>query len=85
MVYHYYKDAFGYNDWDCSDIPRDIEEIVVCGTITSICVLTNVCLLKTYFPEVPIKVYANCCADLTPEVHQAALTCMKAIQVEVVE
>lgn len=84
-VFHLDKTQFGYDYWDDFKELKQADEIIVCGTITSICVLTNVALLKTYFPEVPIKVYANCVADITPERQAAALECMRAMQVEVIE
>lgn len=84
-VFHLNKNQFGYDYWDEFKALENADEIIVCGTVTSICVLTNIALLKTYFPEVPIKVYANCVADITPERQAAALECMRAMQVEVIE
>jgi len=59
-------------------------EIELIGLCTDICVITNALLLKTKMPEVLIKVDSSCCAGVTPESHEAALTVMRMCQVQVV-
>lgn len=59
-------------------------EIEFVGLCTDICVVSNVLLLKAYFPEVKMVVDAGCCAGVTPETHKAALETMKMCQIEVV-
>ena len=61
----------------------DVEEIVVVGLCTDICVISNALALKTAFPEIPVKVYSDLCAGVTPESHEAALLTMKMCQVDV--
>ena len=75
------KTSFGYAEWKYL-IP-DAEEIEVIGVCTDICVVSNVLILKAQFPEIPISVDANCCAGVTKESHDAALSTMKACQVNV--
>lgn len=58
-------------------------EITLCGLCTDICVVSNALLLKASFLETPIRVDASCCAGVTPESHQAALTTMKMCQVTI--
>lgn len=58
-------------------------EIEFVGLCTDICVVSNVLLLKAYFPEVKITVNASCCAGVTPESHSAALVTMKMCQIDV--
>ena len=53
------------------------------GLCTDICVVSNALLLKANFPEVNIAVDAACCAGVTVESHEAALTTMKMCQIEV--
>ena len=53
------------------------------GLCTDICVVSNALLLKAHFPEKAIRVDASCCAGVTPESHQAALTTMKMCQIEI--
>lgn len=53
------------------------------GLCTDICVVSNALLLKAYFPEMEISVDAFCCAGVTPETHEAALTTMRMCQINV--
>ena len=55
------------------------------GLCTDICVISNALLLKASFPEMPISVDANCCAGVTPELHEAALKVMKSCQIDILE
>lgn len=69
------------------DMIRDIErleEIHVFGLVTDICLITNVLMIKAFFPEIKIIVHADCCAGTTPEKHLMALEVMRSCQVEVV-
>lgn len=59
-------------------------EIEFVGLCTDICVVSNVLLLKAYFPEIRMIVDANYCAGVTPESHKAALTTMKMCQIDVI-
>ena len=61
-----------------------VEEILLIGVCTDICVISNALLLKAYLPEVPLKVAATCCAGVTPESHVQALEAMKPCQIEIV-
>lgn len=83
----YNKPAFG-----CKELAEDlrkenekqpIEEIELCGLCTDICVVSNALLLKAFLPEVPILVDASCCAGVTPESHENALTAMKMCQIRI--
>ena len=58
----------------------DIEEFQLIGVCTDICVISNAMILKAAFPEVPIKIIADCCAGVTPESHDNALAAMKVCQ-----
>lgn len=59
----------------------DIELIGLC---TDICVVSNALLLKANFLEAKVRVDASCCAGVTVESHNAALTTMKMCQVAVI-
>lgn len=67
------KNAVGNDDFD----------ITLIGLCTDICVVSNALILKANFPEKDIYVDANCCAGVTPETHNAALTTMKMCQINV--
>lgn len=75
------KPTFGYLNW------RDyqLEEVELVGLCTDICVVSNALIIKAMYPEIKVSVDASCCAGVTPESHQAALTTMKMCQVEVLE
>ena len=61
------------------------EVIELVGLCTDICVISNALLLKAHFPEKIIQVDASCCAGVTPESHQNALSAMKMCQIDVLE
>lgn len=58
-------------------------EIELIGLCTDICVVSNALLMKANFLETKVSVDASCCAGVTPESHNAALTTMKMCQVNV--
>lgn len=60
--------------------PFDLELIGLC---TDICVVSNALLLKANFPQQDILVDSTCCAGVTPQSHDAALTTMKMCQIQV--
>ena len=59
---------------------QDQVEIELIGLCTDICVVSNAILIKTRLPEVTVIVDASCCAGVTPESHEAALTTLKMCQ-----
>lgn len=74
------KPSFGYMNWK----EYDLENVELVGLCTDICVVSNALIIKATYPEISVKVDSSCCAGVTPESHQAALTTMKMCQVEVV-
>ena len=73
-----------------AEIVRDIflddpvDEVLLMGVCTDICVISNAMLIKAYCPEVRVTVDASCCAGTTPDNHKAALTTMKMCQINVI-
>ena len=63
----------------------DFDEIVMCGTCTDICVVSNAIILKTLKPDLKISVLGKACAGVTPEKHEAALNVMESCQINVVQ
>lgn len=63
---------------------KEIEEIVLVGLCTDICVISNALLLKAFVPEIPITVDASCCAGVTPESHRNALVAMRMCQINII-
>lgn len=60
-----------------------LDEVVLIGLCTDICVISNALLIKTYLPEVKVTVDAACCAGVTPESHENALRAMRMCQVNI--
>ena len=63
---------------------ENVEEITFIGLCTDICVISNVMLVKAFFPEIPLTVDAKACAGVTPESHRNALASMKTVQVKII-
>ena len=85
MDYWVTKSTYGYTHWE--DLPTfiaDADFIEVIGVCTDICVISNVLMLRSLYPTIPIVVDESCCAGLTPEKHRAALEVMKSCNVEVI-
>ena len=74
------KPNFGWPNW------RDekLEEVEMVGLCTDICVVSNALIIKAAFPDAVVKVDSACCAGVTPESHEAALTTMKMCQIDVI-
>ena len=76
------KKHFGYDVW--TDYIQEGDEVVMSGTVTSICVASNALAIKM-IENVEVTILADCCADLTKESHDAALTVMRACQCNIVK
>lgn len=72
--------VYNFMDYDA----EYIEEIILVGTCTDICVISNAMILKAAFPETPIKVISEACAGTTPEHHKNAIEAMKMCQIDVI-
>ena len=72
------KPTFGSKDLPA--LLADYDEIELMGLCTDICVVSNAIMLKAGLPEIPIHIDSSCCAGVTEESHQAALTTMKMCQ-----
>jgi nicotinamidase-related amidase len=59
------------------------EEIIICGFVTSICVLANAVILRAKFPNTKITVLKDLCAGITKKDHDAALEVLKMQQIDV--
>ena len=49
---------------------ENIDEIILCGFVSSICVISNALLLRAKFPNKNITIYDNLCADLDDNGHK---------------
>ena len=73
------KPNFGWPNW------RDeaLEAVELVGLCTDICVVSNALIIKATFPDANVTVDQSCCAGVTPESHEAALTTMRMCQIDV--
>ena len=74
------KPSFGYTGWG----ELALEAVELIGVCTDICVVSNALLLKANFLETKVSVDASCCAGVTVDSHNAALTTMRMCQVCVI-
>ncbi len=74
------KPNFGWTGW----ASETLEEVEIVGLCTDICVVSNALIIKATFPDAAVTVDKNCCAGVTPESHNAALTTMKMCQINVI-
>ena len=65
-------------DYSCDNI---LGQVTLIGVCTDICVISNAMLLKAALPEIDVTVDAACCAGVTPESHENALSAMAACQI----
>ena len=78
------KYTFGKIDWKEYLQGMEFEEIEICGFVSSICVLANAVILRATFPNMKITVDGSCIADITPEGQKAAIVCLKAQHIDVI-
>lgn len=77
------KPTFGFNDWKKYGLNKHFDEIVLVGTCTDICVVSNALAIKAACPETEVTVLADLCAGLSAEKHEAALEVMRSCQINV--
>lgn len=61
-----------------------LDEIILIGFCTDICVVSNALILRAKFPNKNITVMQNLCAGTTDKNHDAALDVMRSCQIDVV-
>ena len=64
-------------------IGEPLDEIIICGYCTSICVVSNALMLRAKYPNVKIIVKADLCGDIDEASHLAALKVMRNCQIDV--
>ena len=58
-----------------------VETVTLIGVCTDICVISNAMLIKAALPEIDVVVDAACCAGVTPQSHENALSAMAVCQI----
>ncbi len=74
------KPNFGWPNWK----EETLEEVELIGLCTDICVVSNALIIKATFPDAKVQVDRTCCAGVTPESHNAALTTMGMCQIDII-
>ena len=64
-------------------IGEKLDEIIICGYCTSICVASNAIMLRAKYPNVKITVRADLCGDVDEESHKAALKVLQMQQIDI--
>ena len=86
-----YKEVFkaGFGSFSISRglkdrYPGEEIEAEFVGLCTDICVVSNVLIMRAGYPNAKITVDSSCCAGVTPEAHEAALSTMRSCQIDVI-
>lgn len=77
------KPTFGSVELAEYVVSKEYTEVELIGLCTDICVISNAMLIKAFLPEVKVAVDALCCAGVTPESHNNALSAMAMCQIEI--
>lgn len=70
--------------WHDERDPGVVDEIVIVGGCTSICVMANAVLLRAACPNTVIKVRADLCFDIDEASHNAALAVLRNQQIDII-
>lgn len=62
---------------------ENLDEIVICGYDTAICVISNALLLRAKFPNTKITIMKDLCGCINEATHNAALTVAQCCQIDV--
>lgn len=65
-------------------IGEKLDEIILCGYCTSICVMANAVMLRAKYPNMKITVREDLCGDVNEVLHKAALKVLQMQQILVV-
>ena len=80
------KETFGSTDLAAELVAMNIDDeigsITFVGLCTDICVISNALCLKAALWETPIGVRPSCCAGVTPESHNNALSALQMCQID---
>jgi nicotinamidase-related amidase len=66
------------------DENKILDEIIICGFVTDICVISNALLLRAKFPNTKITVMKDLCAGTIDENHESALKVMTNCLIDII-
>ena len=85
LIEKIYMDFGHEDDYSSGEYGEPLEEIILCGYCTSICIASNALMLRASRPNTKIVVRADLCGDVDKESHEAALRVMRNCQIDIVE
>ena len=59
------------------------DEIIICGFVTDICVISNAITMRSAMPNVDITIVSDLCNGTSEDAHNAALTVAKSCHIDV--
>lgn len=62
----------------------EIQDIIVVGVVTNMCVISNAIMLQAQWPEAQITIDAALCAGFDENLHEKALDIMESLQMQVI-
>lgn len=80
------KRVFGMDVTDpatAAALPERADEIELVGLVSSICVISNACVLQARYPQAQLTVDASCTAGLSREMNEKVLDVMENLQIRV--
>ena len=78
------KFSYGCNKWGSVLYDPIIESITLVGVCTDICVISNALMLRSIFPDIPVRVAEKACAGTSTRNHEMALEIMKNNSIEII-
>lgn len=79
------KETFGVSPADMLMLSRKfaVDEVVLVGLVTNMCVMANVCCFQACFPAAQMVVDADLCDSFDKELHKKTIDVLKGMQVKV--
>lgn len=81
------KATFGMNPADLVKLAEtlgEVQEILLVGVVTNMCVISNAILLQAQWPEAQLTVDAALCASFDEALHEKALDVMESLQIKII-
>ena len=76
------KPSFGWIGW--KGLLDDVDEIILVGFCTNVCVISNALIIKALYPEIKVSIIANATAGTTPEGKAVALETARSCQINII-
>jgi len=85
LIDRIYNDFGDEDDYSVGEYGEPLEEIILCGYCTSICIVSNALMLRAARPNTKITVRIDLCGDLDQTSHEAAVHVMRNCQINIAE